>query len=232
MSDLTVRANRQVDERRYLWIEMGAVAAFYILPKIWSAVARSSLGSPVVRDTPLWLDYLGSAIVSLSFLIPVLFIAWNSEEGVLRFGLKPRGWKESIIGFFALIVAFASIGVLYAGLASRFGNSPHHGSLTSNLTLPIVLPWLLAALSRTLTQEFILRGYFLARIEQLSGKVWIAIATTAILGVGLDWTVWYAAVPNLMFGLVLGATVKMSGSIWPGIAVQVIVLFVSMGVFH
>jgi membrane protease YdiL (CAAX protease family) len=211
------------DRRRILLIELLVVLALFVLPSLANGL-RAYL-YPLPRPT---LTYSGAAlarIVSFVSLLPaVVFIAWRSGDSLSRFGVRGFRWWSGAL-WIALTVG-VSIGITNGvnDLALTWLPDLNRASVTQQLSvrqLPKTgLDYCLMVVTFALgsaTEEFVMRGYLIARLQELFRSTTLAVFVASVLFASYHiYQGPIATITVLLLGALFSGLLLVTKSIWPG----------------
>jgi membrane protease YdiL (CAAX protease family) len=199
-----------VQNRRILWIETGIVLFLTAAPTLgWMACwlfwndeflhvqeKIQHLGSGT--STEFAIDCLEYIFYSLRLAPVVLFIMWRSGDKWAKFGLvHPKLGKDILIGL-GMTLIVGAIGQM----------SFSHWKWARLYPSPVPPDWTILLLANSLTvgfsEELILHGYLIPRLETLIGSTWKSIVLSAIIYSLLH-------ISKSFWGIV---TTCLSGAIW------------------
>jgi membrane protease YdiL (CAAX protease family) len=222
MSSVNVTSVGGQNARRVLWLEVGAIAGLCILPAIWATF--DSLSNPPLfesREAPWSID-LYTIVHYLHRLFPTLFILWVAGERFSTFGFARFSLMKGVGATLATLAA-----VIVALFVRTSSGSPVLFSAQTQEGMSSGVIWGVALAVAYITNEFILRGYIIRRVEDLGYAAWLAVtvsvATTAVIGMRSGWV----GLPvNLLIAVVTALSFKVTGSIWPGVIGRLLALIV------
>lgn len=207
--------------RKQLLMELAVVFAAFFLPST-AAGLIGFLAPPSPSADARWVSELYHIIAGIATLAPVLYIAWKSGDPMSGFGLKPAKWWKGALAVIALVAYQIVAYPLYAKLwKGWFGwSSWSTGTdywisarpLTSADWAVLVYGFALFAF----VEEFICRGYLLARLTELTGRFWIAcVAASALFASYHIYEGVYMLPWAFGFGIAMSLAYRITGSIWP-----------------
>lgn len=201
-----------VDPKRILWMEMGAIAALYFLPSIWAGISALLHTRASSSTMPAGLTNLTWIVFYLRRLLPALFIVWTTGEGLGTFGFR----RFSVLRGSAAIALVLATYIAFSWMAATLW--PAAGSIPLTRELSFYFTAMLANFVSLVVEEFLVRAYLLKRLEELTGRAWIAILVSVLVYVALHLGSGLRSVPiNAVIGMVLVLSYRISGSIWPGV---------------
>lgn len=166
-----------------LWFEVVVVLCLTVFPGVFNAIV--ALQPWASSPLPLIYDQLDLIVWSLRVSLPLLLILSLIREPWARFGIVRFEWLPDIAGTIAIWVAHTMVATcVIALMRSSFGEGSL-GGIVLQRTRPeglanglLVLVGYMAA---GFTEELVMRGYLLTRLEQLLRSTWLAVlATTAL----------------------------------------------------
>lgn len=215
------------------------------LHAVLARVERTRTGiGPLLIHSKIWmageLSLAALLVVGLGFIpaasrsiIPILLFAglslWCRQLRIAEIGLRrPSSWLKFIVTGLVLGAAIALLGNLvvlplvqrWSGLKTVSpGGLPSLRNNIGLLVLVIALNWVLAAGA----EEFVFRGYFLNRIQDLTGPTRIGLVASVVVsallfsaahGFSNSWFVLSTLFTGLIYGLVYLASER---NLWPTI---------------
>lgn len=187
--------------RRRLIYETGIVLLlFWVPPFLFSLAARSDPAPPPTLESEAYFFFVDLGRIAL-----LVFLIWRNRETLQTLGFRrTRWWAELIWAFVVYCTMWSATMVLY----SLFGT---YGSDETAISRPqqppegfyaVVLPVFL--LVAALFEEILYRGYLWNRIEQLTGRTWVALAFTSLLWAVAHPYSFLSVADIFLHGLVLG----------------------------
>jgi membrane protease YdiL (CAAX protease family) len=210
--------------RRLLWFEILAVLCVLVLPAYLGGI-RLYL-HPRRPLEGFAEDQAFRIFGTLFALMPVLYIAWRSGEGLTRFGLvRFRPMRDIALAtavFFtdrALTVGLVRLCRWLLPMVAAASTSVHKTNLRPGpngaweISLLLLAQFLNAAM-----EEFTIRGYLIPRLEELTGKSWLALVLSSAIFAGYHiYQGPVIAATILLTGMLLGLSFLLTRSVWPGV---------------
>jgi len=168
---------------KFLCFEVGALSSLHIPNLVFALATKEHEAFSEIFG----LNAIYRLIIDLPWLALYLFVLFTCGEPLAKFGIVPLRWKRDFVPFLCLLPLL---------LLQLLGTEQmvHHRLLdvrypTTQFLSPI---WLVLIVSLTIGafQEVAFRGYLIPRLEELTGKTWIAVVGQAI----------FCAVTHFMFG--------------------------------
>jgi membrane protease YdiL (CAAX protease family) len=194
----------------------------YYLPLAFGAFLL--LSTPRSATTlPPWLDSLYRLTTHSGPTLVTVFLAWASGDRLADFGLRRvRGWDAApviLLIIFCGVVAYPAYAAAWEGV---FGSTKLSDSSVAEFSRPLgPLDWTVTiGLTAFLafTEEFVMRGYLIRRLIELTRKPWLAILLSSALFSVYHVYQGVIAVPWTFFlGCVFALSLMVTRSIWPGV---------------
>lgn len=210
--------------RKILWIEVGVVLMLFAAPETWYAVSAYFYPNSSVGRMD-WLQEVARVFQTMASVVPVLFIVWGSGDPLARFGLRSIVWWKALPAcLFALLsslLAHYFIGrIMFAwtpGLYMHSSRILHSNSSPTPSGGGLIAGRIGIFFLGAFEEEFIMRGYLIARLTELLGRPWIALLiSSALFSIYHLYEGPIAVVSIFFVGVILGATLMLSRSLWPG----------------
>jgi membrane protease YdiL (CAAX protease family) len=206
-----------VPRRTLLWIEVGIVATIFFLPALYGGL-RGFLAHDFFAREFGWYAEGTRLVGTAEAVIPVLFIVWVSGDGLKHFGLISVVWwrflPAMLLGLLANLVLTSAVGhLVYPHYHAHPGfRLPGMPPRMYALTGARILNYFPAAFA----EEFIMRGYLIARLTELLGSRWVAwLVSSVLFG---SYHIYQGVIPALTIfgaGLIFGLMVLKMKSVWP-----------------
>jgi len=215
-----------MDRRKFLIWEVGVMLAFQsrgVLIGAFGLMPEFSPGSQVKADSILY------AIAHIATGIPIfLFVMYRSGSPLSDYGFKKPRWPADLnpLTFAAVSVVLNYAIFFYLAWKSGPGSVPPVDNAA-----PL---WLIGTLCLAvgIAEETTFRGYLLARLEQLTGKTWIAIVgQAAIFGIGHSYQGTVGVLSATSFGLFMGCIVAKYRTLWPCMLLHSLVDFCILALY-
>jgi membrane protease YdiL (CAAX protease family) len=201
-----------------LWIEVPAVLCLAYFPYLWGAF--DGLGRPLPTDHYAAVSTLYRVMSDLRVAMPLLVIMALSREPWARFGIVRLCWGVDLVGGCVVWLGATWAHRIVSSLmtpAMVEGNGwhrlAHHATDQGGFACALLV---VACLVGPFSEELVMRGYLIPRLERLLGSTCAAILLTAVLfgsyhlyqGVG-------PAISTAAMGLVYGASFCVLRRLWP-----------------
>ena len=216
------------EDRRLVWMEILVVLSIAIFPSIYNSITMLMFKDRILA-LPFWHTGLKMIFHSIFICAPVIYIAWRSPHPLERFGLDRMRFPKDL-GFGALVwigmisgfIGIAFVAVLAIALVqpdiiqnlpdkpSTFGVfNPPEGALEYVLML-------VAVCFVGFSEEFIMRGYLITRLETLFTKAWKCLLISSVLfGLCHLYQGVFAVLGTGLIGFVFGLYFWKFRRIWP-----------------
>jgi len=205
----------QVEESRsrfrYLCVEVLVLCSLHLPSIIGAVLARPERTTADVYAK----NATFHVVMLLAWLAIYLFVMVTDDEPLTYFGISPWRWKRDLT-VFALFVPVLFLEWFGSQELARIAKPLFSHAQLSPL-------WLVAAVGLTTAvfEETVFRGYLVPRLEEITGKAWIAVIGSAsfyaVTGISLGPI---GMLGNFLFGLVAGAAFVNYRSLWPLIAMH------------
>lgn len=203
----------------------------YFVPATWSAGV--AYFDPKWSDPHApWLSELSRAILELSRFVPAIFIVWGSGDPMRIFGIQKFVWWRALPLVLGAILFYFTLrsNVDHIFSLMWFDEWRHSGAVARhNLHRPPQdlgsLALLLAVLVISVSmEEFIARGYLIARLTELTGRFWVAATISSVMFAGYHI---YEGMPMLPIafgiGMFFSLMLRVTKSIWPGLIAHYVI---------
>jgi membrane protease YdiL (CAAX protease family) len=159
-----------------LWVEVCVVLALAALPAFFQALGSFWLPKTV---TPFAFTAFNYLIGAIQESVPVLYIMRISGKPGDYFGLtRPRVFLDIMCA----AALFVSLFILMSGLARLFPPDPREGEMplgrASERSLFLIL---VICFSVGFTEELVMRGYLVPRLEELLGSSWESVLVSSVI---------------------------------------------------
>jgi membrane protease YdiL (CAAX protease family) len=201
-----------------LWIEVLAVLCLAYVPDLYAAIGIAAGWFPV-EFSPVQ-DMLFLIIRSLRVAVPLLVIVALSKDPWPLFGIVRPKWIVDGAG--GCVLAFGCV------VAHGFAMSLLPPTM---LTSPVMVPMVhraesegilalflafLALCANSFAEEFVMRGYLIARLERLLRSTWQAVLVTTVLFASYHlYQGFVGTVSAAAFGLVCAVSFCFFRRLWP-----------------
>ena len=149
-----------------------------------------------------------------------------SGESWSAFGIKKPQWLDVLTGFLVCVfsIAFSVAGVdFFVDILKSIFSEPYTYQLTDAHHLPFhargwsgFVTLLMLAISTGLSEELMMRGYFLTRFERLLRSTWASVLLTTIIFAALHWPSGILNTANaFLVGVVYGIAFVWTRRLWP-----------------
>lgn len=237
MSDLP---EHQPSRRSLIVFEIFAMLALFYIPALFSAVesfvarGRSAPNVAFSSDISLW-----NRTLSFGVLIPILlYIAWRGAGDLQRYGLGlgvrwagalivPVYFLDRFIAWVGMMaVAVDADGPPIARILLPWVSTPHF-----QVPFAHIVAVLVHLSVGVFLEEFVMRGYLIRRLIDLTGKPWVAIlVSSAMFGSYHIYQGVAGAVTISFLGLIYAMTLRVTRSIWPAfVAHWAVDAFIELG---
>lgn len=202
-----------VSRRKAVAWEVAALTGWMTLPSIpYLFVALPFAIDPISKVSPV--ANVNFTLHSVALCLPLLFVLWSSGDGGRQFGFDRFRWRVDpalAIGLFALgALVYFPLQPLFREQSLEFQN---RGTPQG---LPIALSIASLVLVAAFEEELFFRGYLIPRLEELTGKTWVAIVVSAaVFGGGHFYQGMIGGLGAFLFGLLFGVVFTARRSIWP-----------------
>lgn len=150
------------------------VLAFALLPLTTGGDAAAiTSGGVWASDALKWGLTLGLALI---------VVAWE-RRGPGSIGLRPPRGREAAVGVVAAAGWLILSSVLAGLVLQPAGWSPDTGTADALLALPVGQRLVIVA-TAAVSEEVCFRGFLIERVEETTGRAWIAVLATVVLFVG------------------------------------------------
>jgi CAAX protease family protein len=201
-------------ERRALALEIGAVAVLAVVSPTLTALGILLIPG-FYRAQSVTAEFVGILSVSCQVAAPVLFLMWRSGRAWSSFGIARPRWYDPLL---ALVVYAAAYVAMLMGVGIDLGFRAQQ-PLTGFLTQPRGAEWVLVVLIAVVnggTEELVMRGYLIPRIERYCGSALVAVIATSVMFGAYHLYYGYAgAIQITAMGLVLGGVFCATRRLWP-----------------
>ena len=201
-----------------LWIEVIAVLCLAYVPPLVASIATVATGRPRTESSHYreFLQIVFAAEVSM----PLLVIMALSRDPWSLFGIVRPKWIVDILGGIAIYLvarmAHSVVGTLLP--SATFGARGHlpiaHQATPGNMLEFLLLSASIAA--SCFSQELVMRGYLIARLERLLGSTLVAVLVTTVLFATLHmYQGGSGVVATAAMGLVYAVSFCLCRRLWP-----------------
>jgi membrane protease YdiL (CAAX protease family) len=208
------------DSRRklYVWLEILAVLCFAYVPFMYSALVSFVLGRQSHSSFVFHEAYM--IVVGLQTCVPLLLIMALSKDPWSKFGIVRPSWLADLLGGIAIYYAAKVARSFMRSLVESFfvkGSTVYFAAdevRSGGISMYLLL--LLVFMLNGFSEELVMRGYLIPRLEQLLKSSWAAILISAVLFASYHL---YQGVPATiiiaMDGLVYGVSFYFFRRLWP-----------------
>jgi membrane protease YdiL (CAAX protease family) len=201
-----------------LWFEVLAVLCLAYFPYLWSAV--DGVGAPLPAHHFAAANALYRTMSAARIVMPLLVIMALCGEPWKRFGIVRPCWGVDIVGACVIWLCATCVYYLVASLTppsllhgAGWHRLAHHAGDEGGLACALLVPRYLAG---AFSEELVMRGYLIPRLERLLGSSVAAVLLTALMfgsyhiyqGVG-------PAISIIGGGIVYGASFCLLRRLWP-----------------
>lgn len=210
---------------RHIWYEVGAVLALAVLPYLLFSVYHilfptDSGSSSAIADS--WFLATGNIQVA----IPLMYILWNSKEPLRHFGFRWPRWRRDIPLALLIIVitnlcynGFVMLVMAITG-ADRV---PHRWSFAEAQEWRDFAAIVICSCTNGFTEELVMRGYLITRIERLMKSTGFALfASTFLFSMYHAYQGAVSVVSALIFGMLAGIVFVRTRRLWPVVLAHIV----------
>ena len=205
----------QVEESRsrfrFLCVEVLVLCSLHLPSIVGAILARPGRTTADVYSK----NATYHVVTLLAWLAVYLFVTVTGDEPLTYFGLGPWRWKRDLT-VFALFVPVLFLQWLGGKELDKMATPLSPYAQLSPMWLIVTV-----GLTKAVFEETVFRGYLIPRLEEITGKAWIAVIGSAsfyaVTGISLGST---GMLGNFLFGLVAGAAFVNYRSLWPLIAMH------------
>lgn len=211
-------------QKNRIWLELAAVISIGVLPDIYQGITMVLNPEFSKISYPAYYMSLTLIVRSIYVTIPVMYIILRSECSFEQFGLSKINFTRDVllglllfvVSYFAL--AYFSPAFIYAMKMIGFVGEQKALSQMFNKpeTTTGVLLLITGCIFNGFAEEFVMRGYFIERLETLLGSSVLAIIISALLFA--SYHIYQGAIGSvnvLVFGLIYGYAYYKIRKIWP-----------------
>ena len=195
-------------------LEIAAVAVLAVVSPTLTALGMLLIPG-FYRPQSVAAEFVGILAMSSQVAAPVLFLMWRSGRGWSSFGITRPRWYDP---FLALVIYASAYVVMLMGIAIDFGFRAQQ-PLTDFLAKPGGAEWVLVVLIAILnggTEELVMRGYLIPRIERYCGSALVAVVATSLMFGAYHLYYGYAgAIQITAMGFVFGGAFCATRRLWP-----------------
>ena len=210
---------KELDRRKFLWIELGVVYLWLIIPYLLNGFFAGGRAS--IPDDHIFRRITETA-TPLGDVAALAFILWISGDSLKSFGFA----KEKFWRFLVTTGIILAIEILVEVITFRGNALPTF--LISFPAGPRLLPWVTFTtylIVGTTFEEFLFRGYLITRLEELLGRTeWAILVSTFTFGLAHSSRGWIGIVGSLAFGITYAVIFARTRSLVSIIVSRVIVL--------
>lgn len=210
-----------------LYVAAFAVAVPLIDYKVfWPAFKRLSQKDPAWARRWLWASAIGHLWLMVAFGVAL----WTASGRTwISFGFtSPGGWGLWIaLALFLLLAAYNALAIASVARSAEARESLRRQFAGVEAVLPRTrgeLYWF-GGLSLTagFCEEFLYRGYFISAWAPWLGWWGAAAVSLALFAIAHLYQGWNGVLRTGIVGVLFTATVAISGSLWPAIAIHVLI---------
>lgn len=195
-----------VPRRKALIIEVVALAAWMTLPVLHGMFPFQLYPDGFHRTKPL--VNLNHGIGTLGAMLPALFVMWASGDRWKEFGVTRIRWGADLLWTVGFFVVAMLLYMPFEPFSMGYREAPQG--------VPIALSILFLAAIVGVWEELFFRGYLITRLEEITGKPWIAITVASgLFAIGHFYQGLAGAIGALLFGLLASVAFVARRSIWP-----------------
>jgi len=200
-----------------LWCEVLAVLCLGYFPYLVSALMHEGQGS---RHTSFVEHALALVVAAMQIAIPLLLIMSLSNDGWSVFGIvRPRWILDGLLAIaiccLGRIGRNTTLSLVPEWLYRSLANGHHAPGLRPSGVLEYTLMTVMLLIAGA-SEELMMRGYLIPRLERLLRSTWLAVVLTSAMFASYHlYQGVLAAIGHFGFGLVFAVAFCLTRRIWP-----------------